>query len=269
MTSYVATTPPPSLSTSVGSDVSTYVQLSVPFDGAISAVAFNVTGAGWTGNVKCTLFNNSAGNSPGTILQSATAPIVNPVTGLNTFTFSPAIAVTKGTLLWVGFCTSAATNNISVGATNSGRFSSTITYATFPVANPTVANTNGWVASVTISSIASNATLVNEVQEDGSVSYVTDTVAGHADLYTVASIGITPAATIATTVRSFMQKADAGSRSAAVELKSGTTTVAGPATPASTTWAWAYRTDQTDPATGLAWTASAVNSLQIGQTIVT
>jgi hypothetical protein len=66
-----------------------------------------------------------------------------------------------------------------------------------------------------------------------------------------------------------MQKSDAGSRTAAVQLKSGATTVASPTLTLTTSgWQWAWRMDLTDPNTSAAWTAAAVNAAQIGPTVV-
>ena len=62
-----------------------------------------------------------------------------------------------------------------------------------------------------------------------------------------------------------MQKSDAGTRTAAVQLKSGATTVASPTLSLTTSgWQWAWRTDTVDPNTSAAWTPAAVNGVQIG-----
>ena len=81
----------------------------------------------------------------------------------------------------------------------------------------------------------------------------------------IGSIASTPATVIATTVRAYAQKSDAGVRTAAVQLKSGATVAASPTLTLSTPgWGWAWRTDLTDPNTGAAWTPAAVNNAQIG-----
>jgi hypothetical protein len=66
-----------------------------------------------------------------------------------------------------------------------------------------------------------------------------------------------------------MQKSDAGTRTAAAQLKSGGTTVASPTlTLTPSNWQWAWRMDLVDPATSAAWTAAAVNAAQIGPRVV-
>ena len=71
------------------------------------------------------------------------------------------------------------------------------------------------------------------------------------------------------TMRGYMQKSDAGTRTAAMQLKSGATIVASPTLTLTTfRLAVAWRMDLTDPNTGAAWTAAAVNTAQIGPTVV-
>jgi hypothetical protein len=124
------------------------------------------------------------------------------------------------------------------------------------------------VSTLTLTVIA-NAAVVNEAQQDTTTSYVYDSTAGHADFYGIGTIASTPATTIAVTTRAYMQKSDAGSRTAAVQLKSGATTVASPTLTLTTSgWQWAWRTDTIDPNTSAAWTAAAVNNVTIGPTVI-
>jgi hypothetical protein len=126
-------------------------------------------------------------------------------------------------------------------------------------------------ASVTFSRLggSTNFSQVSEVQQDALTSYVFDSNPGDADFYGVGSIASTPATVIATTTRAYMQKSDAGTRTAAVQIKSGATTVASPTLLLTTAgWVWAWRTDVVDPATGAAWTPAAVNNAQIGPKVI-
>ena len=79
-----------------------------------------------------------------------------------------------------------------------------------------------------ITTSANWQSVVNEPQQDGLTSYVFDSNPGDADFYGIGSIASTPATVIATTVRAYAQKSDAGTRTLAVQLKSGATTVASP-----------------------------------------
>lgn len=116
---------------------------------------------------------------------------------------------------------------------------------------------------------STNASCVDEAQENALTDYVFDSTVGHADLYNIAATASTPATVIAVTTRAYMQKSDAGTRTANVALKSGGTTVNSPTvTLSSSGWLWAWRTDTTDPATAAAWTAAAVDAVSIGPVTV-
>jgi hypothetical protein len=171
--------------------------------------------------------------------------------------------VTKGTQYWLGFDSDTSSGTWNIGTAAAG-LTSTTAYASFPVASPTTASSSPAVCSVLLTT-AGNYTVVAEAQEDGLTSYVYDSTVNDVDLYGIASIASTPASTIAVTTRAYMQKSDAGTRTAAVQIKSGGTTVASSTlTLSASGFQWAWRMDTTDPATGSAWTSSAVNNVQVG-----
>jgi hypothetical protein len=101
-----------------------------------------------------------------------------------------------------------------------------------------------------------------------SVTAVHPPPSARASSVSVATTG-TPATVHAVTTRGYATKSDAGSRTAAVQLKSGATTVTSTATALTTSnWSWLWRTDTVDPATSAAWTATAVNNATVGPTVV-
>jgi hypothetical protein len=224
--------------------------------------------------MKCAIFATGPAPNyqPTTILGTATAPVsLNGLPGLSlvTFTFSPAVSVTQGTIYSVGSIFSVATGFIQGGG-GSFWFGGTVTYATFPIATPSglSSSSGNFTATINITQTA-NFPFVNEAQQDSTTTFVFDSTTGHADLYGVASIPSTPLNTVAVVSRAYIQKADAGTRSAAVQLKSGATTVASPTVVLTTTgFQWAYRIDTTDPNTGAAWTTAAVNAVNVGPLVV-
>lgn len=248
-------------SSGVANGVARYTTFTATFDGTISAgvVPMNL---GYTGNLKTTIFADASGN-PGAVLGSANV-IVNPATGSNTLTFPSPVTVTKNSVYWIGFDSDTSSGSYNAAAGTTGK-QSTTTYAAFPVASPSTSSSAAVGFSVTIGT-ASNATVVNEPQQDGATSYVYDSNVGDADFYAIAALSGTPASTVAVTTRGFFEKSDAGTRNAAVQLKSGGTTVTSTSTALSTSWGWLYRVDLVDPATGSAWTATGVNNAQIGPT---
>jgi hypothetical protein len=246
--------------------ISWYTPFTPNYDGSISSFTFQLN-AGYTGNMKGAIFADNAG-SPGAVLGSGAAPVNNPVTGVNTFTVSPPVAITKGTKIWLGICPDTAISSV-LGSSGVGKRNQTVSYASFPAANPTIINVDAGPVSVVGINIGANYNLVCEPQQDGATTYVYDSNPGDADFYGLAAIGATPAVVYATVVRGYMQKSDAGSRTASVQLKSGATTVASPTVVLTTSgWLWTWRMDLTDPNTGAAWTPSGVNNAQIGPKVV-
>ena len=217
----------------------------------------------FTGNMKCSFFASS-GSGPTSVLGSAT-PVALSSALLATFTFSTPVSVVKGTQYWIGFAPDATSGQMTATGAATG-LASTTTYANFPLVSPTTANDRAPTASSVISTTV-NADFVSEAQQDGTSTYVYDAVAGHADFYNVAPLTPAPASVVAVTTRGFVVKGDAGTRSGAVQLRSGGTTVAAPTVALSTSFGWSWRTDTTNPAGG-AWTAAAVDAAQIGPLVV-
>ncbi|HEX2634818.1 MAG TPA: hypothetical protein VHM22_18595 [Bradyrhizobium sp.] len=114
---------------------------------------------------------------------------------------------------------------------------------------------------------STNYSQVNQAQQDAATTYVYSSTVGQTDLYGIASISGTPSTIVGVVTRCLAQKSDAGTRNVALRLRSGATDVTGTSTALNTTFGWIWRNDLTDPATGAAWTATAVNNLQIGQTV--
>src|SRR5678815_5905672 len=169
---------------------------------------------------------------------------------------------------WLGTNQDAAITWVT-GLTNVGR-TGTVTYASFPANNPTgITGGAPWLRYVINIGNSLNYECVSEAQQDTTTSYVYDSVVGHADLYGIAAIASTPLTTYAVTTRAYAIKSDAGTRTMAVQLKSGASTVASPTvvlTPSN--WQWAWRHDTVDPNTSSAWAAAAVNVAQAGPVII-
>jgi hypothetical protein len=229
---------------------------------------------GSTANFKCTIYSDNAG-TPGTVLGSATPVSAPGASSTATFTFGTPVSVTAGTKYWIAIVSDATSGQIHSPPSGHPGFTAGLawnaaTYASFPTNNPTITTTNIAAYSLGIGvTPAVNYPYVAEAQQDALTSYVYSSTVNDADLYGIATIASTPATVIATTARAYMQKSDAGTRTAAVQVKSGSTTVASSTLTLTTSgWQWAWRTDLTDPATGTAWTAAAVNAATIGPKVI-
>jgi hypothetical protein len=100
---------------------------------------------------------------------------------------------------------------------------------------------------------------------------VFDSVVGHEDLYTLPALSAPTTAIYAVAVKANVAKSDAGTKTVSVRAKSGATDSAGTVAsfaPA-TTFGWLDTLFETDPATGVAWTFTAVNAVQIGVRVET
>jgi hypothetical protein len=244
-------------------------------DGAVGSVTMSIATAS-TANFKSAIFSNNAG-APGTVLGTATNIVSAPPIGNSTFTFSPAVAVTRGATYWVGFITDATsgawTGTVSVSAPTIysmlGVRTSSPAYASWPANNPSVSS--AWqtcvifTANITPTTL-SNAGFVADTATDYASGYDYSSTVGQSDLYAIASTITTPGAVVGVTTRVYCQKSDIGTRNLAVQLQSGATNVQTSAA-LNTSWSWIARNDLTDPATGAAWTASGVNNAQIGVTV--
>jgi len=248
---------------------SRYTSFVAPYDGTVASGTVSFT-IGYTGNLKCSAFASSAGGaSPTTVLASATV-ITNPVVGANVITFGSPFAVTKGTTYWVGFMSDTVAGTFASNATGIGGTATSTPYASFPVASPTGFSAGGSGIYYTLNiAVSSNSTVVAEAQQDTLASYVYDSTVGHTDLYNLTPVTTTTGSIVALTTRGYMQKSDAGTRSAAMQLKSGATTVASSTLVLSSSGLqWLYRMDLTDPNTGAAWTSANANAVTIGPTVI-
>jgi hypothetical protein len=257
--------------TGIANNTAKLTAVTAAYSGTVTGVSVAVF-TGNSGSAKCAIYaDNGSGVQPSAVLATATAAVTPVPTGTMAFTFSPGLAVVKGTTYWLAVMADTSTgswtdftSSLSIGC------NAAASYSTFPQANPVVTNPAFTVQfSMTYSATPANWQAVAEAQQDGTTSYVSDSTVGHADFYGVGPIGSTPSSVIAVTTRGYVQKSDAGSRTVAVQIKSGSTTVASPTLVlGASAFQWAWRTDIVDPNTSSAWTAAAVDAAQIGPIVV-
>jgi hypothetical protein len=224
------------------------------------------------GHVMAAIYDTTGPNGgPGAVVATSN-PLTGLVLGTNTFTFTTAPTLTPNTYYFLAFCSDAALANLPFNNTTFGAVNFPMPYATFPVANPALptyplgsaASCPGGVINLT----AGNYSLVSEPQQDATTTYVYDNLPGDADFYGISGLPGTPASTVCTTVRGYFEKSDAGAKTGSIQLKSGATTVQATPIFLGTNWGWIWRTDANDPNTGAPWVSTAVNSVQIGPTVV-
>ena len=113
-----------------------------------------------------------------------------------------------------------------------------------------------------------NYTNVNEAQFDGDTSYVSSCTVNQVDTYTMNSLPTTPVKIFGIQQTFAVSKSDAGNRSASGQILSGGSTTANSAAGVPNSYLFMRNIAELDPATGVSWVASGVNSVQTGIKLV-
>lgn len=104
---------------------------------------------------------------------------------------------------------------------------------------------------------------------DDDTTYVSSSVAGHRDLYTVGGYATPSGSILGVTVRTVVRKTEAGDRTFKTVLNSGGTEISSSAVGLSTSYIEQSLYTAVDPNTGVAFTnAAAINAVKIGYEIV-
>jgi hypothetical protein len=116
----------------------------------------------------------------------------------------------------------------------------------------------------------SNYARVNEANEDGDTSYVSDTNAGDIDLYTLAGSGLTTNTILGVQATDWLKLDAAGSRGHCIEWRSGGANYDGATNTITNTAGYQPVTEikPLDPATSAQWTRANLDALQIGHKVV-
>lgn len=210
----------------------------------------------------CAVYGDNGSGAPGPLLGQ-TSQQTNPGAGPVTFNLAVPVLMQGGSNYWLAFWASASVTTTNA-TTSSANWQSTQTYTgTFPATYPTTTSTT--TDSATIYSDFGNFAAIFDLTEDGDSSYIYDSVVGDEDLYGNQAINITPASIIGVVGKMFCRKDNSGSRSGAIQLQSGGTTVNGTSTILSTTYGWLTTGfESTDPNTSAAWTQTGVSSALLG-----
>lgn len=111
---------------------------------------------------------------------------------------------------------------------------------------------------------SSNFALVDESKSNSDTDYVFSSTVNHKDLYDLTNLSSTPANIYGVEAHMFARKTDAGLKQSQIRVKSGATEVGGTDTVLTTSYVMQSHFLSTDPDTGVAWTATAINALQVG-----
>jgi hypothetical protein len=113
-------------------------------------------------------------------------------------------------------------------------------------------------------SAGSNYQNVDDAAPDDDTTYNESSTVGHVDSFATAPLTATPTTIHGVAVSINVKKTDAGTANVACSIRSGGTTYFGTTTALTTTYTYVTHVWETDPATGVAWTRSGVDSSEAG-----
>lgn len=230
-----------------------------PFTMSLDAVGAHYAAAA-SGNIVAGIWSDNAG-IPGTLIATSSV-LTNVISGVNKIPFSSPPTITAGTKYWVGF-----NANFGIGMFTIGGSAGHQMFYTYNGSLPTtIAVSSAFSPMFTLYPVSSGGSAAI-ITPDGDLSYASDSTAGDHDLFAMTNLPATPTSIMAVQQRVVARRTDGGPRALQTELKSGATTVQGTATSLSTSYVPQFTIYETDPNTGSAWTASAVNALEAGYKI--
>lgn len=223
-----------------------------------------------TGHANLAIYDaTGAGGGPGSLITNGTATAVtNPTLGNVDFVFGTPPTLALSTKYWLVLLQDA-TFVWKSDSSLSSLFNESRTYGSgFDSPMALTANNNvPIIAALVVCNLSGNYSYVQELHEDGATTYVFDATVGHKDLYTAPALGVTPASIYGVSLRGYVAKSDAGARSAAMTMTSGSTVQDGSSFALATTFQNLVMVQDVDPNTSAAWNAAGVNALKFGQKV--
>jgi hypothetical protein len=200
----------------------------------------------------------------------ASGPIVTGITSgsVTTMPLTTPLVLTGGTTYAIGCMSDVIlTNAFGVSDGLSAGFTGTATFASgAPATLPAVSASQSFQCWGNCTGAAADwpSLAINPPVDDS--AYIWESTVGDEELFAFPALATAPASVACVVIKARLKRSDAGSRTVDVRCKSGAADTAGTAasvTPGSSyTWVGNYL--PTDPATGLAWTGTAVNAAQAG-----
>jgi len=259
------TTPTNSLGITESANTTYYAPFIATDTGTVGSLTF-VMNANLTGNCKFAIYDNTGpSGAPGTSLATSSA-VNNPTTtGPNVATFSSPPSLVKGASYYVASVQDASANYR--GAASTLAYTSSTSYASFPVNSPTFAS-----GPVSINTVA--ATLVNTINSAGAVYQLTEdqdttyiyTSSNVEDKYNMSAAVASTYQVVCVQYYAMWKKADVGTRTAALSVTAnGSSDTNLTSVTPTLVYAYSIKTLELDP-TGATWTPTNVNGAVVGIT---
>jgi hypothetical protein len=215
---------------------------------------------------KATLYADSTG-APGSLTATGTEVTGTTADATLLLPFSGGQSLTAGTPYWIGFITDTSIL-LDENDNSLPDFVKSNTYASGPPgpAGSMTGSQPAWAIYGNVTGTGVNWFEVDINPPPGDLSYVSSATVSQEDLYGFPALSVTPTAIYTMAVKGFIKRTDTGARTISLRCKSSSTDSGGSntgQTPA-TSYGWMDSFFETDPATGMAWTASGVNAATSG-----
>ncbi|MGE4043600.1 MAG: hypothetical protein AB7F35_02010 [Acetobacteraceae bacterium] len=216
---------------------------------------------------KAVLYNDSAGVPSGAAVATGTE-VVGTTSGIYlALPFAAGQALTGGTQYWIGYITDTSVNMYASDGLLQG-YSAANTYAAGAPSSPSMTSGQAsWLVCGIVSGVSgANYAQVGGVVDINDGSYNAAATVGQEDLFHMGTLSAGAATIYAAVVRATGRKTDGGSRTVDLEISASGTIGTGSASGLSPMTSYGGLTSvfETDPATGSAWTVSAVNAVLAG-----
>lgn len=220
---------------------------------------------------KAVLYADSV-NAPAALLATGTETTGASANNYLTLPFGSGQALTAGTQYWLGFIVDS---NVALQGLDDGPAGGRRVNNTYGSGPPNPAGVMSFSPSVfmwgNVTGFTGNFNAETRSppmppNSAGDISYVSDSVVGHEDLYTFPNLSTTPTTVHAVAVKGLISDSDGGARTISLRTKSSATDSAGTGgsiSPA-TSYAWLTSLFETNPNGSITWTGTTVNAATHG-----
>lgn len=226
--------------------------------GNLDAVALMPAGTSATAKFKAVVYADSGG-SPGALLATGTEVVGCTSGTLLSLPFGSSLAVTQGTVYWLGYITDTSVA-IEANSKTTG-YKKANTYSSGPPSPAGSGFTTGqttWNFLGIMSGVTTHYTQTDGLIPLDDLDYNYSSTLNQEDLYNFPALSSTPTAIYSVAVKGRVVKTDSGVRTLDMRTKSGATTGSGDRAGQVPLVTYSYLASyfQTDPNTGVAWTGS-------------
>lgn len=222
-----------------------------------------------TAKFKAVIYSNNAG-APNALLD--TGPEVTGCASGTTLTMALTTpqSLLAGIDYWIGYIANTSITIAQVDAGTDGQRAANTYTSGAPATAPTMtAGQPSWMIYGNVSGLGVNWPSLDDNPPSGDLSYVSSATVNDQDTYGFPALAINPTTIYSVAVKPYLARTDAGARTMDLLMKSGAATGVGDTSGFAPPTSYGFRASyfKTDPNTGAAWSAVALNSAKSGYKI--